>query len=159
MLMQKSQPVQSPNNSGPSDPRLELVVLAFTATMLRESSDDWVDSGEMCGTKYPRGTQIQNTDAPWQEKELRGAHYTCCGKDRGVSFFSKFIMSQEWDLVSHLVSLLLPIMQVSPVSWVPPCPLFQALPYRSPPLPLISPTSPSLLDAYRQHLTYLCLFH
>ena len=92
------------------------------------------------GLNIQRGTQIQNTDAPWQEKELR-AYYTSCGKDGGVSFFSKFIMGQEWDLV---VSLLLPIMQVSPVSWVPPCPLFQALPYRSPPLPLISPTSPSL---------------
>ena len=55
MLMQKSQPVQSPNNSRPSDPRLELVVLAFTATMLRESSEDGVDSGEMYGTKYPEG--------------------------------------------------------------------------------------------------------
>ena len=155
MLTQKNQPVQTPNNSGPSDPRLELVVLAFTATMLRESSDDWVDLGKCMGLNIQRDTQIQNIDAPWQEEELR-AYYTSCGKDGRVSFFSKFIISQESELV---VSFLLPIMQISPVSQVPPCPLFQALPYQSPLLPLISPISPSLLDLYGQYITCFCLFY
>ena len=76
-------------------------------------------------------------------------NYTSCEKDGRVGIFSKFIMSQEWDLVA---SLLLPVMQVSPVPWVPPCPLLRVSPYQSPPLPPICPTSPSLLDPYRQYL-------
>ena len=55
MLTQKNQPAQTLNRSGHSDPRLELVVLAFKGTMSRESSNDWACSGEIYGNKCPEG--------------------------------------------------------------------------------------------------------